>query len=99
MYYTYIIRCKDNTLYTGYTSDISRRMKEHEKGINSKYTKAKGFHKLEVFFQCSSRSKAMKLESFIKKQCRNKKFWIISNPDLFIEELEYKDEVRVGVLE
>ena len=72
-------------------------MKEHEKGINSKYTKSKGFHRLEVFFQCSSRSRAMKLECFIKKQCRNKKFWIISNPHLFINELEYKDEVKVGV--
>ena len=29
MFYTYIIRCKDNTLYTGYTTDIERRMKEH----------------------------------------------------------------------
>ena len=42
MFYTYIIRCKDNTLYTGYTTDIERRMKEHKSGINSKYTKAKG---------------------------------------------------------
>ena len=39
MYFTYIIRCKDDSLYTGYTTDINRRMKEHESGINCKYTK------------------------------------------------------------
>ena len=37
MYFTYIIRCKDDSLYTGYTTDIVRRMKEHESGINCKY--------------------------------------------------------------
>ena len=30
MYYTYIIRCKDNSLYTGYTTDVKRRMREHQ---------------------------------------------------------------------
>ena len=39
MYFTYIIRCKDDSLYTGYTTDIVRRMKEHESGINCKYSK------------------------------------------------------------
>ena len=43
MYFTYIIRCKDDSLYTGYTTDIVRRMKEHESGINCKYSRVKGF--------------------------------------------------------
>lgn len=92
MHYTYIIRCKDDTLYTGYTTNIDRRMKEHETGINSKYTKSKGFKKLEVFFSSNSRSSAMKLESYIKKQSRTKKLWIIKNPDKFIAELENKGD-------
>ncbi len=33
MHFTYIIRCKDDSLYTGYTNNILRRMKEHESGI------------------------------------------------------------------
>lgn len=98
MYFTYIVRCKDNSLYTGYTSDIVRRMNEHKKGINSKYTRAKGFEKLEVFFECTTRSKAMKLECFIKKLNRNKKLWLISNPDLFIDELEDKEGIISGVI-
>ena len=95
MYYTYIIRCKNNSLYTGYTTDVERRMKEHEKGINSKYTKAKGFHKLEVYFISSSKSDAMKLEYYIKRLTRDKKLWIINNPLLFIEEVKDKFQISM----
>ena len=77
MFFTYIVRCKDNSLYTGYTTDIKRRMNEHKNGINSKYTKAKGFEKLEVYYISSTRSQAMKLESYIKKLTRKKKLLII----------------------
>ena len=61
MYYTYIITCKNKTYYIGYTSDIKRRMKEHERGINSKYTKANGFEKLEIYWISKTKSEAMKL--------------------------------------
>lgn len=96
MCYTYIIRCKNNSLYTGYTTDINRRMKEHEKGINSKYTKAKGFDKLEVYFKSNSKSDAMKLEYYIKKLTRDKKLWIVNNPTLFIEEVKDKFQISIG---
>ena len=97
MYYTYIIRCKDNSLYTGYTSDIKRRIEEHKKGINSKYTRAKGFDKLEVYFISDTRSNAMKLESYIKKLSRKKKLLIIESPELLLDELENKEYDRVGI--
>lgn len=98
MYYTYIIRCKNNTLYTGYTTDIIRRMEEHKKGINSKYTRAKGFDKLEVFFESKTKSEAMKLECYIKKLSRPKKFWVINNPILFIEEVKDKFDINIGII-
>ena len=97
MYYTYIIRCKDNSLYTGYTSDIKRRIEEHKKGINSKYTRAKGFDKLEVYFISDTRSNAMKLESYIKKLSRKKKLLIIESPELLLDELKNKEYYRVGI--
>ena len=97
MYYTYIIRCKDISLYTGYTSDIKRRIEEHKKGINSKYTRAKGFDKLEVYFISDTRSNAMKLESYIKKLSRKKKLLIIESPELLLDELENKEYYRVGI--
>ncbi len=98
MCYTYIIRCKNNTLYTGYTTDIIRRMEEHKRGINSKYTKAKGFDKLEVFFESNSKSQAMKLEYYIKQLNKSKKLWIINNPELFIDEVKDKFKIRIGII-
>ena len=90
MYFTYIIRCKDDSLYTGYTTDIVRRMKEHESGINCKYSRVKGFKRLETYFIADSKSNAMKLEYYIKRLNRNKKLWIIKNPKEFLETLENK---------
>lgn len=91
MYYTYIIRCKDNSLYTGYTTDIARRMREHTTGINSKYTKSRGFLKLEVYFVCQSKSDAMKLEYKIKKKSRYQKLNIIESPEEFIQILKQEE--------
>lgn len=88
MYFTYIIRCKDDSLYTGYTTDINRRIKEHENGINCRYSKVKGFKNLEIYFILDSKSSAMKLEYYIKKLSRNKKLWIIENPKEFLYTLQ-----------
>lgn len=86
--YTYIIRCKDNSLYTGYTTDINRRIKEHKNGINSKYTRAKGFLKLEIYFLCKTKRDAMKLEYKIKSKTRRQKLDIIENPEDFLRKLK-----------
>ena len=53
MCYTYIIRCKNNSLNTGYTTDIERRMKEHKQGSNSESEDMK----LEYYIKRQSRSK------------------------------------------
>lgn len=97
-YYTYILRCKNNTLYTGYTTDIHRRIKEHQNGINCKYTRNYGFDKLEIFFESNSRKTAMKLECYIKKLTRNKKLQIINNPKILIEMFlkDKNEKIEVG---
>ena len=83
IFYTYIIRCKNDTLYTGYTTDIKRRMLEHTDGINCKYTKNYGFKKLE---------------SYIKKMTRAKKLKIIENPNTLVEMFlnDKGEHIRVG---
>ncbi len=108
IFYTYIIGCKNNTLYTGYTTDIKRRMIEHTDGTNCKYTKNYGFKKLEAYFESSSRSTAMKLESsrstamklesYIKKMTRAKKLKIIENPNTLVEMFlnDKGERIRVG---
>ncbi|WP_331474775.1 GIY-YIG nuclease family protein [Intestinibacter sp.] len=93
--YTYIIRCKDNSLYTGYTTDINRRIKEHKNGINSKYTRARGFLKLEIYFLCKTKSDAMKLEYKIKSKTRRQKLDIIENPESFLKNLKEREGLEV----
>lgn len=98
IFYTYIIGCKNDTLYTGYTTDIKRRMIEHTDGTNCKYTKNYGFKKLEAYFESSSRSTAMKLESYIKKMTRAKKLKIIENPNTLVEMFlnDKGEHIRIG---
>ncbi|UDN57011.1 GIY-YIG nuclease family protein [Clostridioides sp. ES-S-0010-02] len=96
MYFTYIIRCKDDSLYTGYTSNIERRMNEHKSGINSKYIRARGFKKLEVYFVTNTKSNAMKLEYYIKKLTRDKKLSIIKNPNILIDSIDNKENYIIG---
>lgn len=81
-YFTYILRCEDDTLYTGITTDIERRMKEHKKGTEkSAYTRTHRFKCLEAIFSCADRSEALKLEHQIKKLKKAEKEELIKNPD------------------
>jgi len=66
MYYTYILKSlKDNTYYYGSTSDLNRRLKDHNAG-RSRYTKSKRPWKLYYFEEFSTKSEALKKESFFK---------------------------------
>ncbi len=75
MYFTYIVRCTDNSLYTGITNNLERRMKEHqEKGLKcAKYMKNHTFQKLECAFKSNNRSQASKLEFLIKSLSKKEK--------------------------
>lgn len=89
MFFVYVIRCSDNSLYTGYTTDYKRRFEEHKsKSIKSaKYTKARGVTSLEAVWSTDSKSSALKLEAFIKKLKKADKERIIKNPELISAEL------------
>ncbi|MBC2577436.1 GIY-YIG nuclease family protein [Peptostreptococcus russellii] len=86
--YTYILRCKDNSLYCGYTTDISRREEEHKNKIGSKYVRAHGFKKLELYIVLESKSLAMKMECAIKKLSKGKKEKLIQGDDSIIDKLD-----------
>lgn len=87
MYYTYILRCKDNSLYTGITTDIERRLKEHkEKGEKAaKYTLRHEAIKMEIAWKSENRVLASKLEFHLKKLNKNQKEELIKNPKLLNE--------------
>lgn len=84
MYYIYMLRCKDNTIYTGITVDIKRRMEEHfsKNEKCAKYTYTHNAKKLEVVWQTENKSLASKLEYAIKKLTKAKKEELIKNKNL-----------------
>ncbi len=79
-YYIYILECSDKTLYTGWTYDIEKRIKEHNSGKNgAKYTRSRRPVKLVYVKTCSNLSDALKGEAQIKKLSRVQKMRLIEN--------------------
>ncbi|TSC74657.1 MAG: putative endonuclease [Parcubacteria group bacterium Gr01-1014_44] len=77
MYYVYIIECQDKTLYTGITTDIQRRFKEHDSGKGGAYTRAKKVKKVLYTEKFKTRSEASKREAEIKGWGREEKLKLI----------------------
>ena len=67
MFYVYILKCGDNSLYTGYTVDLDERLKCHNDGKGAKYTRGRGPLELVYFEEFEDKIEAMKREYAIKK--------------------------------
>ena len=72
-WYIYIIRCSDDTLYTGITTDVERRIKQHNEGSGAKYTRGRGPVALVKFFTRLTKGEALKLEYQIKQLSKEEK--------------------------
>jgi putative endonuclease len=78
MYYLYILKCADKTLYTGITTDLKRRVVEHNNSkLGAKYTSSRRPVKLVYSKKFRDRSKASKEEARIKKLRRAQKLELI----------------------
>lgn len=77
MAYTYIVKCSDGTLYTGWTTNIQRRVKEHNSNKGAKYTRSRRPVVLMYFEEFSDKRDAMKRECEIKKLSRKDKINLI----------------------
>ena len=73
MNYTYILKCADGTLYTGWTNDIEKRIKDHNAGRGAKYTRSRTPIELVYFETFETKQEAMKREYAIKHMGRAKK--------------------------
>lgn len=73
MYFVYIVKCRDKTYYTGYTTNIEKRLKAHNDGKGAKYTRAR--LPVELMYQeCyETKSEALKREYAIKQLTRSQK--------------------------
>ncbi len=81
MWYLYILRCGDGTLYTGITNDLPARLEAHRSGRGAKYTRGRG--PLELVYQeaLDSHSQALKREYQVKQLPREQKLALIAGND------------------
>ena len=93
MYYIYMLRCSDNSIYTGITIDLNRRINEHitKSEKCAKYTLHHTVQKLEVVWETENRVLASKLEYAIKKMTKKKKEDLIKDTNMFDKLLEKLD--------
>ena len=76
-YFVYMLRCADDTLYTGYTDDPQRRAKAHNAGKGAKYTRSRRPVELVYTEECPDKSAALKREWAIKRLTRREKLALI----------------------
>ena len=75
--YTYIVKCSDETLYTGWTNNLKKRLEAHNSGKGAKYTKTRRPVELVYFEEYDTKQEAMKREYAIKQLSRQKKLALI----------------------
>lgn len=76
--YVYILECADKTYYTGYTTNVEKRLITHNQGKGAKYTRCRRPCKVVYFKECVDKSSALKLEYQIKQLSRKEKMELIS---------------------
>ncbi len=81
-YITYILRCADDTLYTGWTTDIVQRINAHNSGAGAKYTRSRGPVQLLARWFFESKSEAMQMEYAIKQMPRTQKLRLVAENKL-----------------
>lgn len=75
--YTYIVKCSDETLYTGWTNNLKKRLEAHNSGKGAKYTKNRRPVELVYFEEYDTKQEAMQREYAIKQLSRQKKLALI----------------------
>ncbi|MFB6308203.1 MAG: GIY-YIG nuclease family protein [Haloarculaceae archaeon] len=75
----YVLRCSDDTFYTGYTTDVERRVAEHDRGDGAKYTRGRTPVELVHVEAFDSRSAAMSREYEIKQLSRERKERLVAS--------------------
>ena len=79
MHYVYILRCSDDTYYTGYTIDLPGRLRKHNEGKASRYTRARLPAQYVYWEEAETKSSALKREMEIKRLSRPAKEKLIQS--------------------
>jgi len=76
-HFVYMLKCKDDSLYTGYTINVAQRLKMHEEGKGAKYTRGRGPFEIVYEEQLLTKETAMQREYAIKQLSRKEKLALI----------------------
>ena len=76
--FTYIVKCSDGSLYTGWTNDLDKRLKAHNSGRGAKYTKTRRPVELVYYEKFLTKQEAMSREARIKQLSRSQKLELIA---------------------
>ncbi len=102
MAYIYIVRCDDDSLYTGITKDIEKRMRSHKNGKGASHAKYMRNHspvEICALWQTEQYKDAAKLEYAIKKKLtRQEKLYLIENSDKVHEVFPHLEEYEFAVV-
>lgn len=79
VWYLYILRCGDESLYTGITTDVEKRLEAHRSGRGAKYTRGRGPLTLVYREECGTHSDALKRERAVKALPREAKLELIQS--------------------
>ena len=95
MNYTYILKCKDGSFYTGWTNNLEKRIKDHNAGKGAKYTKSRCPVELVYYETFDTKEEAMRREYAVKQLSRIKKIQLISGENKAAQTLlvEPKNEI------
>ena len=80
--YTYMVKCSDGTLYTGWTTNLEHRVKAHNDGEGAKYTRSRRPVELVYYEDYATKAKAMQREYSIKQLTRKQKEKLIENKNM-----------------
>jgi putative endonuclease len=80
MAYVYLLRCSDDSLYCGWTTDVRRRLAAHRSGAASRYTRSRRPVELAVVIPVADRATALREEARIKRLPRAAKLRLIADP-------------------
>lgn len=97
MFWVYILLCEDNSLYTGFTPDIKKRIYAHFHRLKTaaKYTRSRRVKDFAALWKTKSETGARKLEFRIKRLERAKKLLLAENPEKLLEFFPELEEFEI----
>ncbi len=78
MFYVYVLKCKDGSFYTGYTNNLKRRLKLHNEGKASKYTRSRLPVEIIAYWAHETKGEALRAEVAFKKLSKSQKYNLIN---------------------